>query len=394
MKTVAVYGVGKAGLPLACVIAQAGFNVIGVGKNPNKAKLINHGFNPIPEEPGLSTLLKKFINKNLVITTNGQSASKKSQFHIIIVPLFIDKNKKPNFENIDNACKNIGLGLKKDDCVILETTVPVGTTRQRIKNYLEKYSKLRAGTDFFLAMSPERMMTGYAISRYTEFPKIVGGINKASTDKITDFYKKFCKKIIKVSSLEAAEITKISEGVYRDVNISLANELARICQLNKVEYNEVKKAAQNKFCHLHDPGNVGGHCIPVYPWFLINNYNVPLIKSARLLNDKMIEFYVDKVKTITKKGKVLVIGISFRENVKETAYTRSFPFIQSLKKRGYNVSVYDPLYSKEEIEKQGFIYSQDFHNHDCIVIMNFYPNLKKTLHNIKHVVVDIKNSLQ
>ena len=393
MSKVSVYGVGKAGLPLAAVIANKAISVIGVGRNSNRILKLNNGFNPIPEEPGLKNLLQKYAGKNLKFTTDGVKASKQSSVHIIIVPVFIDKNKKPDFSNINDVAKKIALGLKKDDIVVLETTVPVGTTNKVIKPILEKYSNLKAGQDFFLAMSPERMMTGYAISRYQEFPKIVGGINKESTKRVARFYRQFCQTVIEVSNMETAELIKISEGVYRDVNIALANELYQISNLHNLNYWEIKQAANNIFCNLHNPGNVGGHCIPVYPWFLINNYQAPLIKKARQLNDKMIQYYAANVAKITKSGTVLVIGLSFREGVKETAYTRSLPFISLLKKQGYKVTVYDPLYSKTELSSFGLIYSEDFRKPDCIVVMNNYSNLKAKLIEFRHKIVDIKNIL-
>ena len=390
---VSVYGIGKAGLPLAAVIADKGLKVIGVGRNPDRTSQLNQGHNPIPEEPGLQELLHKHAGNNLLFTTDGINASKQSTVHIIIVPVFIDKNKKPDFSNIKDAAHKIALGLKKGDVVVLETTVPVGTTNKVIRPILEKYSKLKAGLDFYLAMSPERMMTGYAISRYQEFPKIVGGVNSKSTKRVARFYELFCRRVIKVSNMETAELIKISEGIYRDVNISLANELYQVSQRHNLDYWEIKQAANNVFCNLHNPGNVGGHCIPVYPWLLINHHTVPLIKKARQLNDKMIYYYADRVAEIAKSGMVLVVGIGFREGVKETAYTRSFPFIKLLKRRGYNVTVYDPLYSQIEIINLGFRYSVDFKNASCIVVMNNYTELKNKLKSYKHKIVDIKNIL-
>ncbi|OGK61951.1 hypothetical protein A2313_04450 [Candidatus Roizmanbacteria bacterium RIFOXYB2_FULL_41_10] len=394
MTTVSVYGVGKAGLPLCCVIAESGHKVIGVGRNSEKSIQLNKGINPIPEETGLSDLLRKHVGKQLKFTIDGVGASKKTKVHIIIVPVFIDATNKPDFTNIKEAANNIARGLKKGDLVVLETTVPIGTTGKLLKTELEKISKLRAGRDFYLAMSPERMMTGYAISRYQELPKIVGGINMLSTKKVAQFYLTFCRQIIEVSSLETAEFIKISEGVYRDVNIALANELYKISLSSRIDYWEVQKAANNPFCHLHEPGSVGGHCIPVYPWFLINNFEVPLIKQARQQNDDMIKFYIKQTEKITKPpSRILVVGISFREGVKETAYTRSLPLIKLLEKRGYRVFVYDPLYSKEELTSMKLKYSREFNKAKAIILLNKYPDLRAPLTKYRSRVVDVKNIL-
>jgi len=394
MKNVSVSGIGKAGLPLACVIADNGYRVIGVGRNREKVDRLNKGINPIPEETGLSKLLKKNITRNLTFSKNAADAARNTQIHIIIVPLFIKTNKKPDLSNLKDAAKQISLGLKKGDLVVLETTVPVGTTNKIIKPILEKYSKLMAGKDFYLAFSPERMMTGYAISRYKEVAKVVGGINAQSTKVCTAFYKSFCTTVIEVSSIEAAEMTKIAEGIYRDVNIGIANELLKVCENIDLNYWEILHASKTFACHLHEPGNVGGHCIPVYPWFLINSYDVPLIKAARLLNDQMVNYYANKAGKISKKGgKILVVGISFREKVKETAYTRSLPLIKLLQKKGYKVYAYDPLYSKKEIENFGLQYSEDFGKADCIILMNKYPELKNLLLRYRQKIIDIKNSI-
>src|SRR3989338_7326172 len=319
---ISVIGLGKAGLPLAAVIADSGLDVLGVDLDKNKVEMINKGINPIEEEPGLKELIKKHGNK------------------------------KPDFSIIKKALEALSKGLKKYDIVVLETTVPVGTTENLVKNTLEKGSALKAGIDFYLAYSPERIMTGYSISRYKEFPKLVGGINKESTEKVFEVYKNFSKPI-KVSNARTAELAKVAEGVYRDVNIALANELFKVSEHYNIDFWEMKEAAKHQYCNILEPGNVGGHCIPVYPWFLINELEVPLIKPARELNDDMIEYYFEKIKNIVGKksnAKIGIIGLSYREGVKEKAYSRSIAIISLLKKNVYEVYGLDPLYSKEEIE--------------------------------------------
>src|SRR3989338_3728465 len=340
---ISVIGLGKAGLPLAAVIADSGLEVLGADLDKKRAEMINNGINPIEEEPGLKELIKKHGSKKLKATTDAVDAVKQCNVHIVIVPLFIDENKKPDFSIIKKALEALAKGLKKKDIVVLETTVPVGTTENIVKNTLEKGSKLKAGIDFYLAYSPERIMTGYSISRYKEFPKLVGGINKESTEKAFEVYKNFSKPI-RVSNARTAELAKVAEGVYRDVNIALANELYGVAEHYNVDFWEMKDAARHQYCNILEPGNVGGHCIRVYPWFLINEMKVPLIKTARTINDGMINYYAEKVGKIGGK-KVGVLGLSYREGVKEKAYSRSIDFISLLKKKGYDVYGYDPLYS-------------------------------------------------
>ena len=391
-----VIGLGKAGLPLAAVIADSGIQVIGSDLDKEKVDTINKGINPIEEEPGLKELIKKHGNKSLKATTDTIKAAKECNVHIVIVPLFIDKNKKPDFSILKSAFSDISKGLKKKDIVVLETTVPVGTTEKLVKEILEKGSGLKAGTDFYLAYSPERIMTGYSISRYKEFPKVIGGINKESTDKAFEVYKKFSNPV-KVSNARTAELVKVSEGIYRDVNIALANELFKAAEKYNIDFWEMRKAANHQFCNILEPGLVGGHCIPIYPWFLINEMEVPLIKKAREINDDMVNYYFNKIKNIVGKktnAKIGIIGLSFREGVKEKAYSRSIAMIELLKSKGYEVFGLDPLYSKEEVESVFKVkYLDDFRKMDAIILMNKEVKYKDKLMGIKERVVDVKNVL-
>jgi|SRR3989338_508517 len=389
---ISVIGLGKAGLPLAAVIADSGLDVLGVDINERRCDMINKGDNPIGEEPGLSQLIKKYGGKRLIATSNAVDAAKQSSVHIVIVPLFIGQNKKPDFSLVVHALEDISRGLKKKDLVVLETTVPVKSTETLVKHSLEKNSGLEAGKDFYLAYSPERIMTGYSISRFKEFPKLVGGIDKNSTNKSFEVYKKFANPV-KVSNSRTAELAKIAEGVYRDVNIALANELLKVSEHYGIDFWEMREAAKHEYCNIHEPGNVGGHCIPVYPWFLINELDAPLIRVSRDLNDKMIEHYAEKVDKIGGK-KVGIVGLSYREGVKEKAYSRSIDFINLLRKKGYEIYGLDPLYTKKEIETEfGVKYLDDFNKMDVIVLMNKEFKYKDKLKKIKNKVVDVKNVL-
>ncbi len=393
---ISVTGLGKAGLPLAAVIADAGIEVLGIDLDSKKVDMLNKGLNPIEEEPGLKELIKKHGGKSLKATTDAVNAVKESNAHIVIVPLFIDDKKKPDFSILRKAFESLSKGLKKNDVVVLETTVPVGTTENLIKNVLEKGSGLKAGIDFYLAYSPERIMTGYSISRYKEFPKVIGGINKESTDKAFDVYKKFANPV-KVSNAKTAELAKISEGVYRDVNIALANELFKVSEHYNIDFWEMKESAKHEFCNILEPGLVGGHCIPLYPWFLINEMDVPLIKKAREVNDDMVNYYYKKVENITgkkKNAKIGIIGLSYREGVKEKAYSRSIAMISLLKSKGHEVYGLDPLYSKDETEKEfNANYMDNLNKMDAIILMNKEYSYKSKLMPIKDKVVDVKKVL-
>lgn len=389
---ISVVGLGRAGLPLAAVIADAGLSVLGVDVNPDVVSKINSGVNPIVEEPGLSDLIEKHAGENLVATTD-YSEIKSCSAHIIIVPLFLDKEHKPDFSILDSAFTEVGRNMKEGDLVVLETTVPPKTTETRVKDILEKESNLKAGEGFHLAYSPERIMTGYSISRYREFPKVVGGFTAACTDKAFELYSKFANPV-KARDCRTAELVKVAEGVYRDVNISLANELYLVCEQLGVDFWEMREAANHAFCNIHEPGLVGGHCIPVYPHFLINDYEVPLIEGARKLNEGMVSYYLTKFKEITEKGKVGVVGLSYREGVRETVHTMAHPLIKALKNEGYVVYGADPLFTPDEVRKYFKVEPlSDWESMDAVIVLNKNTEYLDELKKVGGRVVDVKGLL-
>ena len=269
---IAVIGLGKAGLPLAAVIADGGFEVVGVDVDEKKCEMINKGVNPIPEEAGLDELIKKYGGKNLIATTNYKDAED-CNVYIVIVPLYVDENYNPDFGILENAFRNVGRILKKGDSVVLETTVPVGTTENIVKRWLEEESGLRLG-EFHLAYSPERIMTGYSISRLKEFSKVIGGVDKKSGQIAFEVYKRFIPNLHLVSSARVAEFIKIIEGCYRDVNIALANELFKIAEELGVDFYDARQYANHEYCHIHLPSTgVGGHCFSKDEYVFVDGIN-------------------------------------------------------------------------------------------------------------------------
>lgn len=363
---IGIVGLGMAGLPLACVAADKGHSVVGIDLDEKRCEMINEGINPIKEEPELSDLIKKNAGKNLVATSNYDDA-KECTFYIVIVPLFIDENHSPDFSHLKKAFRNIGKILSKNDCVVLETTVPPGTTETKVKTWLEESSGLLLG-DFYLAYSPERIMAGYSVSRLRNFPKIIGGVNKDSGKKAYEVYKTFIGKLSLVSSARVAEFTKVIEGCYRNTNIALANELFKIADELNIDFYEARNYANHAFCNIHLPSTgVGGHCIPVYPWFLINEMNkrgkeekALLMKTSTSINDDMIDYWSDKIVEKSKlldkpleSVKICVNGISFREGVKSLYYSRNLKLVKNLDEKGLNVYAFDYLFSKKQIEELG-----------------------------------------
>lgn len=298
---IAVIGLGRAGLPLAGVIADSGLEVVGVDIDKNRCELVNKGLNPIPEEKGLGELLRKYGGKSLKATACYEEA-KECNVYIVITPLLIDGDYNPDFRNIESSFREVGKILKRGDLVVLETTVPPKTTEILAKKWLEEESGLKFG-EFHLAHSPERIMTGCSVSRLREFPKIVGGVNEESGRKALEIYKNFIPNIRLVSSARVAEFIKVIEGCYRDANIALANELFKIAQDLELDYYEAREFANHEYCHLHLPSTgVGGHCIPIYPWFLIKEMEkkgrfnqARLLRASREINDEMAFYWMEKI---------------------------------------------------------------------------------------------------
>ena len=366
---IAVIGLGNAGLPLAAVVADNGIMVMGVDINEERCRQINRGENPIPEEAGLEELIKQHGGKRLVATSHFEDA-RGCQTFIVIVPVFVDASNNPDFSIMENALHSLGKILKKGDLVVLETTFPPGTTQGLVQNRLCESSGLLQN-EFFLAYSPERIMTGVSLSRLREFPKVIGGRDEESGILAYQVYKKFICNLHLVSSAKVAEMIKVMEGCYRDVNIALANELFKICQDLGVDFFEARDNANHPFCHIHLPSTgVGGHCIPVYPWFLIKEMekrehfsNCRLLSVSREVNDEMIRYWAERILLECMKInkplfsiKICIKGITFRAGVKEFYHSRNLALARLLMEKGLDAYVYDPLLSEHDVQTKGLCY--------------------------------------
>jgi len=408
--TIDVVGIGKMGLPLAALFAREGAKVIGVRRNAEMVRQINRGECPVKEEPDLAQMVRDAVAKgNLVATTDGRAAAEQSDVILILVPLLVDARGKPDFTQVRQACTQAAKGLKQGDLVVVETTMPPGATRKVVIPLLEK-SKLVAGRDFGVVHAPERLMTGRVIRNMYKYPKILGGIDQKSVDAAAGLYAPF-GEVVRVSSLEAAELVKVSEGVYRDVNIAYANTLAMICEKQGVDVWEIIRAANHQtsdYCHIHLPGSgVGGHCIPVYPWFLINkgrsySTDVSLLRAARRINDampahmkKLIDMCLKDQGKSRAASSVSVLGIAFRGGVKESRLSPGIALLKLLK--GYaKVVAHDPMFSQDEIRSMGFEPAslEDALRCDCIAVVTDHPEYRKELGKLQWVasrIVDGRN---
>jgi len=366
---VAVYGLGKMGLPLAVVLADNGADVKGVDIDEEVVDAVNSGDSPVENEPGLPELVERYGGDRLEATTDGVTAARNAEVMIILVPTVVDEEYEPVLGPVLDVAEDISQGIDEGDLVILESTVPPGTTRDDLTERVTPEG-LEPGTDFGVSHCPERTSSGRVIKDATEsYPKIVGGIDEESTRLAASLYRSFNKPgVIEMSSATAAEAVKVFEGVYRDTNIALANELSKACENWGLDSKEVFEAANSQpYCDIHVPGcGVGGHCIPVYPHFVINRADeTPLLETSREVNDGMPGHTVEILEsllagqgTTTEGSKVLVMGVTYRAGVRETRYAPALDIIEILNERGAEVYAHDPLLSSEDIEDLGASYTE------------------------------------
>ena len=354
---VAVVGAGKMGLPLAAQFASHGWRVLAVDVQQEVVDAINEGRSHIGEEPGVAELVSSaHAAGNLRATTDGTVAAREADVVVLIVPVMLDAAHQPDYRHMDAAVAAIAPGVHAGSLVVFETTLPVGDTRQRYTPRLEAASGLTADEDFFVAFSPERLYSGAALRNLSTYPKLVGGIGPASTGRAARFYDAVLDaEIVAMSSAEAAEFSKLADTTYRDVNIALANEFAAYADRVGVDVREVIAAANSQpYSHIHQPGlGVGGHCIPVYPHFLLSRApELTLVARSREVNDGQIEIAVREIEEVLgalRGEEVLVLGLTYRHGVRELAYSRAIPLIERLRHQGARVSAHDPLLSDDEI---------------------------------------------
>jgi nucleotide sugar dehydrogenase len=369
---ITVVGMGKIGLPLAVQFASKGYTVFGADVNPRTVELINTGEEPFPGEARLAEKLREAVGSSLLTATlDTTDAVSRSDAVVIVVPLFVDIEGVPDFGWMDAATEAVGRGLKSGTLVSYETTLPVGTTRNRFAPRLEELSGLTAGTDFHLVFSPERVLTGRVFADLRKYPKLVGGVDEASTARGIEFYESVLdfderddlarpNGVWNLGSSEASEFAKLAETTYRDVNIGLANQFARYADSQGIDvYGVIDASNSQPYSHIHLPGvAVGGHCIPIYPqMYLWNDPEATIVRAARTANRGMPGYAVAllaKHHGPLAGQRVAVLGASYRGGVKETAFSGVFDVVEELKKAGAVPVVNDPMYTKDELEKLGF----------------------------------------
>jgi nucleotide sugar dehydrogenase len=365
---VAVYGAGRVGVTIAAAWLRAGARVILADIDAKRVDTILEGRSVFADEPHIDESFRAgFANRRFLATTSPSQAASIADVNIVAVPVGL-KSGRADLASVRSAFSSIAARMQKGSISILETSVPPGTCRETVLPILEGGKGLKVEADFALAYSPERIFEGRTLKDLEEnYPKVVAGFGPRSARAASELYSVVAKKgVLLLSSLEAAEVEKLFEGVYRDVNIALANELGVICERLGVDYWEVQRAANSQpFSHLHRPGiGVGGACIPIYPTFVVEaakkrKASTSITEEARTVNRSMPALVAKEALALLGKGRrdVAVLGLAFRGDVADDRLSPTYDLLTALKKARCKVRVHDPLVGKEEAD--GFPVSSD-----------------------------------
>ncbi|MBM6804265.1 nucleotide sugar dehydrogenase, partial [Mediterraneibacter glycyrrhizinilyticus] len=412
--TVGVVGLGYVGLPLAVEKAKAGFKTIGFDVQDEKVRLVNEGHNYIGDV--VDSDLKKLVETGMLKATTDFSFVKDVDFIAICVPTPLDSHQEPDISYVKSSTESISEYLTKGTMVVLESTTYPGTTEELIKPILENGSGLKCGEDFYLGFSPERVDPGNLIYKTKNTPKVVGAIGKDATEVIASMYRAVLEgEVYEVSSPAIAEMEKILENTYRNMNIGLVNELTMLCNEMGISMWEVIDAAKTKpygFQAFYPGPGLGGHCIPLDPYYLSwkareYGFHTSMIESSMMINDKMPEYCVERAsKILNRKGKamngskVLVLGVAYKQDIDDYRESPALRVIEVLKKELAEVDYYDPWISEYKYlgeKHQGIkeINPEIIASYDLIMITTAHTNVDYDMVQ-KHAdaILDTKNVMK
>jgi UDP-N-acetyl-D-mannosaminuronic acid dehydrogenase len=430
VRKVVVIGMGYVGIPVAALFADvAGFMVVGVQRRSKrsgwKIDWLNKGRNPIGgDEPGLSDLITRVVKKGTFKVVEDIATCKGAETVLIDVQTPTDANRVPNYDSLKEVSAEVGKHIQRGTLVVVESTVAPGTTENVVQPLLEKASGMKAGGDFCLAFSYERVMVGRLIKNMVELPRIVGGINQESTKRAMELYGHIVKAKLCPTDILTAEVAKVVENTYRDVNIAFANEMALICESLGVDVfkvrelvntlpNDPENPASNPVRNMHFPGaGTGGHCLPKDPWLLkygLDTYGKfkfcpKIIVDSRETNGAMPLHAVDLVEDALaehgkklKGAKVAILGVAFLENSDDTRNTPSATLYAELKKRGAEPVLHDPIVRDFELPFSSDL-AKTLEGADAVVLSTKHKEyLKLDLRKLKKklatpVLVDGRNA--
>ncbi len=399
---VAVVGIGRIGLPVATALASRGHRVFGCDIDERRVEMVNRGENPIPDEAGLGALLTEAVKSGRFVATSGTAeAVSRCEAVLFAVAVDVDAAGKADLSSLLKACDSVARGLKPGTLCVFDTTLPVGTTRRILAPRLES-GGLHVGRDIHVAFSPERLLMGRVIEDLTKYPKVVGGLTPEAGERAEAFFRgALGGEVMRLPSAEAAELSKLAEGAYRDLNIALANELAQVADVHGVDIADVIRAANSQpYSHIHVPGTgVGGHCIPVYPQFLMEGEGPSsLSERGRQVNDAMPGYAVVRL-TETVGGlagkRVLVLGLTFRPDVAVTAHTNAVDLLRELTAAEALVEGHDPLLTPEGIRSLGFEPAREpLGGYDVAIVHAYHrPYAESDWASLAPVILDARNAV-
>lgn len=416
--TVGVVGLGYVGLPLAVEKAKAGFKTIGFDIQDEKVNLVNSGHNYIGDV--VDSDLKNLVEKGILSATSDFSFIKNVDFIAICVPTPLDKHQQPDISYVKSSTEEIAKYLKAETMVVLESTTYPGTTEELIKPILENGSGLKCGDDFYLGFSPERVDPGNLIYKTKNTPKVVGGIGNDATEVIAAMYRAVLEsEVFTVSSPAIAEMEKILENTYRNINIGLVNELAILCHEMKINMWEVIDAAKSKpygFQAFYPGPGLGGHCIPLDPYYLSwkareYGFHTSMIESSMMVNDKMPEYCVERASKILNKhakamngAKILVLGVAYKQDIDDYRESPALRVIEELNKELARVDFYDPWIREYKYKGQKHkgieaIDPEIIEKYDLIMVTAAHTNVDydmiqqnaKAIFDTKNAMKNVKN---
>ncbi len=405
-----VIGLGYVGLPLAVEMTRAGFRVTGIDIDGSKVESINAGVSYVLDVSSES--LRGSISNGRIRATQSFAAVESLDAISICVPTPLRKTKDPDLSYIIAAVEAIHNHLKPGKLIVLESTTYPGTTREVVLPILEK-SGLKAGKDFFLAYSPERVDPGNQEFTTRNIPKVTGGVTQSCTELAALLYEQFVERTIPVSSPESAEMVKLLENTFRSVNIALANEMARMCRKFHINVWEVIEAAKTKpfgFMAFYPGPGLGGHCIPVDPYYLtwkakINGFEPRLIEMAAVINSQMPDFTVSRIVDALNRNKkslngshILALGVAYKSNVSDTRESPALEVVAGLIEKGALVSYSDPYVPRIEMRGEVLVSAeltpQLLQSMDCVVILTPHSLFDYSVVVAESsLVVDCRNAL-
>lgn len=415
---VAVIGLGYVGLPLAVEKAKAGYRTIGFDVQEKKVKMVNEGHNYIGDV--VDKELEDLVKKGMLSATSDFSIVKDADFIAICVPTPLDQYQQPDVSYVKKSAMDISKYLKRGSIVVLESTTYPGTTEELLLPILEKGSGLKCGKDFFLAYSPERVDPGNKLYKTKNTPKVVGGVGKDSTEIAAAMYNSVLENCVHVvSSPKVAEMEKILENTYRNINIALANEMAIICEKMGISVWEVIDAAKTKpygFQAFYPGPGVGGHCIPLDPYYLAwkareHDYHTKLIETSGIINDSMPDYVVERASKILNRfkkplngSKVLILGVAYKQDIDDIRHSPALKVIEGFEKEGSIVEYYDPYvknydYNGKTRTSIKELTKEELKNADLVVIITAHTNIdydfvqanSKFIFDTKNAMKDVKN---